>query len=180
VRRFRRCCFTTFVWTTSGPVTRHEYLNARIPSNPWSIFRGKSARPILNLITSARDYAEELRYVEVRTANGQYGHEMERRELNDPPPTLPLHASCTVHGGDAWTLSRKPRRCEQEKTPEASSPKLLSAPEARVFSSTEPALKSSSLSTQRTAASITSTRLALPWGVQRTPLLDKKTKQGER
>ena len=31
-----------------------------------------------------RFLAEETRYVEVRTANGQYGHEMERRSLNDP------------------------------------------------------------------------------------------------
>jgi len=62
----------------------HKYLNA--PKNPATLgaYFGEERPPKKILITSARDCVEETRYVEVRTANGQYGHGMERRELNVP------------------------------------------------------------------------------------------------
>jgi len=46
---------------------------------------GEVRTPKKILITAAQNYAEETRYVDVRTANGQYGHGMERRELNVRP-----------------------------------------------------------------------------------------------
>ena len=61
------------------PATRINTSTPRNSSNP-CIFRGRAPRQKI-LLTSARDYAKETRYVEVRTTNGQYGHGM---ELNDP------------------------------------------------------------------------------------------------